>query len=414
MPALRLSRAVIARLPAKERAYVVYDSSLTGFGVRVAPGGTKSWVAEYRPGGGRRSHTKRVTLGSISKLSLEQARVAARSLLASAILGQDPAAARAAQRAALTVSELAQRFMDDEVKPTRKPRTADLYAMYFRVHVLPSLGSKKAQDVSPADVARLHRSIGREAPVTANRVLTLLSGLYSWAGKGGEVSRDFNPTADVTPFREAARERFLSAEEMARLGDTLRLAETVGLPWCVDEDGKNAKHVPKKNRRTVISPIVTAAIRLLLFTGLRLREVLQLRWRNVDVPNGRLLLVDAKTGRRHVLLGAPALAVLTALPRLGEAVFPGINQDTPRHDLHRPWRAITEHAKLEGVRLHDLRHSFASIGASSGVGLTVVGKLLGHRQMMSTARYSHFGDDTLRRASDQIGGVIADALAGKC
>src|SRR5215218_1023557 len=137
---VKLDRPAVSRLRAKPSAYVVYDSELSGFGVRVAPGGSKSWIAEYRPnGGGRRSHTKRVTLGSTALLSPTQARKEARTLLASASLGKDPAAVKAAQRVALTVSELSERFMEEEVKPTRKPRTAQLYAMYFRVHILPEV-----------------------------------------------------------------------------------------------------------------------------------------------------------------------------------------------------------------------------------------------------------------------------------
>jgi integrase len=161
----------------------------------------------------------------------------------------------------------------------------------------------------------------------------------------------------------------------------------------------------------VVSPIATAAIRFLLFTGLRLREVLGLRWDHVEIEAGRLLLPDSKTGRRYVVLGAPALAVLAGLPRFGACVFPGNDGDSPRHDLHRPWAAVTQHAGLVGVRLHDLRHRFGSVGATSGVGMTVVGKLLGHRQVSTTKRYSGVAEEALRQASTQIGNTLADALA---
>jgi integrase len=185
------------------------------------------------------------------------------------------------------------------------------------------------------------------------------------------------------------------------------------LPWTVDESTPTAKHAPKPhNRREIISPFATGAIRLLLLTGCRRGEILSLTWDQVDLERGMLLLPDAKTGRRYVLLSAPAQAVLAGLLRirLGYYVIAGDDPDRPRHDLNRPWRAIARRAKLEGVRLHDLRHSFASFGAAGNLGLPVIGKLLGHRQAQTTSRYAHLGDTPLRRASEMIGQDIVSAL----
>jgi integrase len=169
--------------------------------------------------------------------------------------------------------------------------------------------------------------------------------------------------------------------------------------------------LPKPAKRLVVfSPYVTAAIRLLLFTGCRLREILHLRWNEIDFEREMSFLTDSKTGKRTVTLNAPALTVLNELKRIGSYVILGGRSDRPRSDLNRPWDRITVHAKLAGLRIHDLRHSFASIGAGGGLGLPIVGKLLGHATAASTARYAHIDNDPLKRASERIGHTIQAAL----
>jgi integrase len=181
-------------------------------------------------------------------------------------------------------------------------------------------------------------------------------------------------------------------EEFARLGDALRLAETTGLPWDPDP-AKKVKHAPKPDNRLVVCDVWSiAAIRLLIFTGCRMREILNLRWREVDLERGILLLPDSKTGRKTVILGADPKA--------------------PRADLNRPWARLRKYARIEDVRLHDLRHTFASIGAGSGLGLPIIGKLLGHASVATTQRYAHLADDPLRRGADVIAARIKLALEG--
>ncbi len=170
--------------------------------------------------------------------------------------------------------------------------------------------------------------------------------------------------------------------------------------------------MPKAKRSTRIAPSAAAALRLLLFTGCRLREILHLRWEHVDFERGCLFLPDSKSGRKTVILNAPALAVLNGLERVGPYVVPGDDPEQPRHDLKRPWDAVTKRAGLTGVRLHDLRHTYASFGAGGGLGLPIIGRLLGHAQAATTARYAHLDNDPLRRASEAIAGGIAAALDG--
>jgi len=171
--------------------------------------------------------------------------------------------------------------------------------------------------------------------------------------------------------------------------------------------------VPKAKRFTKIAHSAAAALRLLLFTGCRLREILHLRWEHVDLERGCLFLPESKSGRKTVILNAPALSVLNGLERVGPYVVPGDDPEQPRHDLKRPWNAVTQRADLIGVRLHDLRHTYASFGAGGGLGLPIIGRLLGHAQAATTARYAHLDNDPLRRASEAIAGRIAAALEGK-
>jgi len=410
----RLTQTVAAALEPRDRPYVAYDVSVPGFGCRITRNGVRSWVFEYRPGGGRRSPTRRMTIGRVDALAYAKARKAAETLYHRTRLGEDPAGARDDQRAAPTIATLAERYLSEEIRPARKPRTAKLYVQYIKNHIGPALGRKRARDVSFNDVAKLHRAIGASgAQVTANRVVSLLGSLYAWAARAGEIPRGMNPAREVTRFREQARTRYLSDDEIARLGETLALAETRGLPFVVADSTKpTAKHAPGPDERHTIAPHAAGAIRLLLLTGCRLGEILNLRWAEVDFKRGMLALPDSKTGSRPVWLNAAALAVLEDLSRIriSDFVIAGDRLDMPRSDLHRPWRQIVKHSGLEGVTLHTLRHTHASVGVGAGIGLPLLGALLGHKVSSTTARYAHIGNDPARRAAETIGSTIAAAL----
>jgi integrase len=307
---------------------------------------------------------------------------------------------------------LADLFMSEHVEQKRKRGTVAFYRHLLDKIIKPELGALKADKITRAQVAKLHGKL-KATPFQANRVLAVIGSIYAFAGRRGIVAESMNPGRRIEQFKEHRRERFLTGEELMRLGAAIREAGTKGIPWDVDEARPKAKHLPKaKNRFTKIGPFAAAAIRLLLFTGCRLREILHLKWEQVDLERALLFLADSKTGRKTVILNAPALAVLADLDRSGPYVIPGDDPEKPRADLKRPWEALTKRAGLEGVRLHDLRHTYASFGAGGGLGLPIIGKLLGHTQASTTQRYAHLDADPLRRASETIGGRIAAALAG--
>jgi len=258
-------------------------------------------------------------------------------------------------------------------------------------------------------------------PGLANRALAVFSSAWNWAAAEKEDAPfPANPAKGIKRHNEEKRETFLNTEQLALLGDVLALAETTGLAYEIDEDGPKAKHAPKpENRRRKLDPYAIAAIRLLILTGARLREILHARWSEIDFERGLLNLKSArsKTGKKSIFLSAPALAVLNALPRIegnphvivGEG-FDESGTGKPRTDLKKPWAAITKAAGLTDLRIHDLRHSFASVGAGAGMGLPIVGKLLGHTQPCTTARYAHLDSDPLHHAANQIGEAITAAM----
>lgn len=412
----KLTKEAVDRATPKSKRYEIWDDALPGLGLRVEPTGTKSFIFRYRPAGTGRDGVKRfLKIGRYGSLTPDQARNKAKELLGQVAGGQDPAAALAEVRDAATVADLAASYLNDEVLPKRKPATAGLYQDYLNRLVLPEIGRLKAASVTRATVAtRVHVKIGKRHPVTANRVLACVSSMFAFGEKRDLLpAGHVNPARGIEKFPETARERYLSTDELERLGAAIREAETTGVPWDVDETKPTAKHIPKLDRQTVISPFAAAAIRLLLFTGCRLREILDLRWSEVDFERGMLHLADSKTGRKSIVLSAPALAVLAALPRTGVYVISGDSPTEPRSDLKRPWTVVTRRAGLDGLRLHDLRHSYASVGAGAGLGLPIIGKLLGHKSVETTQRYAHLDSDPVRRATNTIGATIAAALDGK-
>jgi integrase len=400
--------------------FIKFDSVVPGFGLRSYPSGKKSWIFQYRPGeGGRRAPLRRYVIGDATSISPAVARKEAERIRAVVMMGGDPQRDLIERRQALSVADLASEFLTQHVEPKRAASTKRYYEDLLERFVIPAFGRVKARDLKPADVARLHHGL-RSRPFLANRILAVIGAMYSFGeGPTQLVPKGTNPVVDIERYEEPKRERLLSSDELTRLGSTLRDAQTKGIPWNVRPSAKT-KHLRKdaEKQATVVAPAAIAAIRLLLFTGARLREILHLRWDQVDLERGLVVVSQHKTSRRTgtktIVLNSPALEVLKSIERSGIHVIAGESagrpNEKPRSDLKRPWAMITKHAGLDGLRIHDLRHNFASFGVGGGTGLPIVGKLLGHTQAATTQRYSHLDSDPLRRASESIGAAIASAL----
>lgn len=424
MPILKLNRRNIAAIVPADKPTIYFDTDLKGFGLMVQPSGTRSWIVEYRVGaGGRSAAKKRMVLGKNSDLlPPETAREMAKTTLARVHVGANPAAQRSDERSSATIKTLCELFLERHVEAKRKARTAELYRQIISTHIVPRLGSVRAVSLTRADVADMHAAIAKPVDgvggrYVANRSVAILSAIYGWADGAGLVPDDFNPTRKVEKFEERSRERYLTTSELERLGAVLRQAETTGLGWRLDDTKPTSKHTPKANRVTIVPVHVTAAIRLLMFTGCRLREILNLEWRDVDLERGLLFLPDSKTGKKTVVLASPALTILDGLPRVGRYVIAGDTagqkDEVPRADLKRPWAAVTNAAELNGLRLHDLRHTFASIGVGGGLGLPIIGGLLGHADTKTTQKYAHLDADPARVAANVIAGKISAAMEAR-
>ena len=403
----------------KDRAFL-WDRDLSGFGVAAFSTGRRFYVAQYRQSG----RSRRITIGEHGRLTAEEARSKAKKLLASVALGADPLDERRAERAVPTFREIAEAYLTKHVDRHRKRATAAGYRTLLRLHILPAIGEKRVTEIRRSHVEAIHDAL-LGTPSAANSALSVISAVWTWAATKTYVDLNLPacPARGIQRNREESRERYLSVDELNRVGDVLRQAETDGLPYEVDEAGPKAKHAPRlENRFRRIDPFAIAAIRLLLFTGARLREILHAKWDEIDFERGLLNLSSArsKTGKKAIVLSAPALEILAALPRIAgnPHVIPGETTDKlgvgqPRYDLKAPWRAITGAAGLEGLRIHDLRHSHAATGAGLGLGLHMVGKLLGHSQPSTTARYAHLDADPVRKAANSIGAALAGALSKK-
>ena len=408
-----MTKRVVDRLQPAAKPVFIWDAELRGFGLRVEPTATKTFLLRYRLRNAGATGPKRFfTIGRYGPLSVEQARDQAKAVLGAVSLGKDPAADLKRSRDEHSFAAVTELFLSEHVRLKRKAGTYEDYASLLRLYALPSLGKRKITEVTRADLSRLHANL-HDRPYRANRLLAVIGSLYSFAESRQIVPEQVNPARRIEKYREDRRERFLSSAELERLGQVLREGETVGIPWRLDTAKPLSKHLPRsQNRRTLLPPHVVGAIRLLMFTGARLREVLHLRWEQVDLERGLLLLPDSKTGRKTIVLNSAAHSILAGLPRTGEYVIPGKSPDKPRADLSKPWDAVSTAAGLVGVRLHDLRHTFASIGAGASLGLPIVGKLLGHSQPQTTQRYAHLDADPLRRASQMIGDHLVGALSG--
>jgi integrase len=380
-------RSVDAAKAGKRDAYL-WDKDLKGFGLKVTPAGRKVYLVQYRLGG-RKGRTRRVTIGLHGVVTADEARTRAKHLLGEVAAGRDPAAALDEVRGSKKLGELLTRFLKEHAEDKLKAITATEYNRLAQLHVLPALRHRLIRDITRSDVARMHSSLS-DKPYQANRLVALLSKFFNWCERQGHRPDGSNPCRHVEKFRENKRERFLSGDELTRLGEALRGAE----------DDRTA------------SPWVVAAIRLLTLTGARLSEVLTLKWEFVDFDRAVIRLPDSKTGAKTLYLNAPALAVLSELPRVEGNPFVIVGERKGAHlvNLQKPWRRIRRAAGLDDVRLHDLRHSFASVAASGGMSLPIIGALLGHSQPQTTHRYAHLAADPLRAASEAIAGRISSAL----
>ena len=381
----KLTKTAVEQLLPADTDYVIWDAELPGFGVRVKPSGVKSYVVQYR--NRKTGASRRKTLGQHGPLlTFHKARERARITLADALKGNDPIADDRAVRTAPTIKDLAADYLEQHAIPKKRPRSVENDRSMLSRVVLPRLGSKKVSAVQMRDIHALHVSM-KETPYQANRVLALISKMFSLAVKWG--LRSDNPVKGIERYHEERRERWLSDDELRRL-----------LGALADHPNQRAAN----------------AVRFQLLTGARIGEVLASRWSDIDMQRGVWIKPSHHTKQKrteHLPLSAPALALISKMREQAgvtqQFLFPGNTPDKPLLGIKKFWRGVTEQVRLKDYRLHDNRHTHASHLVSSGLSLEIVGRLLGHTSPMTTKRYAHLADDPLRAAAERFGSKM-DAL----
>jgi integrase len=370
----KLTKRAIDALTTEGSDYFVWDSHIAGFGVRVMPSGAKTYQAQYRKGG----RTRRVSLGRHGKITVDEARRMAKDVMGQVAMGENPAEEIALDRRAPTVAALCDRFFREHAEERCKPTTQKEYRRALDLFIKPEIGSFKVVDVERKDIAALHHK-HRGTPYQANRTMQVLSKMFNMAEIWGLRPDGSNPCRHVPKYREQKRERYLSQHELQRLGTVLAEAE---------RNGSESVHV-------------VAAFRLLILTGCRLKEIQTLEWG--FITEAGMELPDTKVGARRIPLPAAARAILSTLPRTpgNPFVIEGKLDGSHITDMQHPWRRIRAQAGLDDVRIHDLRHTYASNAVSSGMPIQMVGRLLGHTQLQTTMRYAHLADDPVKRAAEE-------------
>ena len=378
----RLTDSIIKALPVPQKGNrITYDADVKGFGVRVTASGARAFVLNYRTGAGRE---RRFTIGSFPDWRTAAARQEAAELKKRVDRGEDPLGEFQDARDAKTMADLCQRFRTEHL-PKKRPSTQRDYAGIIDAHILPALKQRKVAEITFADVDDLHRHISKHAPYRANRTVAVLGKMFSLAIKWGW--RTDSPAKGVERNHEAKRQTYLSPPELIRLADMLTIHP--------DRDAANA-------------------IRLLLLTGARRGEVLSMRWADLNLVEGIWTKPGAATKQKtehRVPLSAAVRLLLTDLRTQAAAdavfVFPGRGAQGFRRELKKDWATICKAAGIDGVRVHDLRHTYASVLASSGQSLPVIGALLGRTQPATTARYAHLFDDPLRAATERAAAALS-------
>jgi len=407
----RLTATVVEAAQPERSPYFIWDTSTNGFGIRVSPSGVKSWIVQYRVGKGRNAKERRVTIAKVTALKLAAACERAHQYIGKAAFAEDLAQELAdAQKGQFTVNDAIDLWIKEassinrRTGAPRRPENVKLDVDRLDIHVRPLLGDKPLSAVIKADIELLRDAVtsGKTAVImktgkhgvrkarggagTATRAVRVLSSVFAYAEDHELV--DKNPCRGVRLQPSRKCERYLKKEEAKLLGEVLNA-------W--DEANK--------------SPTGVAVVRMLVLTGARRREITDLKWSEVDFDQGFLRLEQSKTGKSIRPLSQAALDFLRAWPRLSSIwVFPSATLQSPYQGIEKVWREVRRDAGLDDVRLHDLRHSFASFGISAGLSLPVIGALLGHKDVSTTQRYAHLANDSARQAANELGTLVTNAL----
>ena len=412
---VNLTKRYIDALADVEKPTLHWDKSLTGFGLQQFKSGVLTFVLDYRSAEGRK---RRMTIGRFGALTVEQARNQARALRGRVAQGADPATEVEQRRKAATIGELLDAYIVNHLETENAPRTQHDNKLLIERHIRPALGALKVAAATRQDILKLRRRL-EATPRQANLALAVLSKAFSLAEEWGWRPESSNPCRRVPRFEENERERFLSADELARLGSALEEAETVGLPWRQREGAKTKHRAKPENSRTIPNRAALSVIKLLLYTGARASEILGLAWADVDMDQGTIALPSRKGGvRRPHPVSAYVLEILATQARVEDSpwVFPAPT-DSARplslSVLENAWQTLRSRAHLCDVRLHDLRHTAGTYVSQTGANAFSVRDFLRHKTLAMTGRYANRDADPIRQAAEAIGDRLHRGLTIK-
>lgn len=428
-----LTKVLVEKLTPLSKDYIVWDDKISGFGIKVTPAGRKSYLMKYRTHDGRQ---RKPNIGVHGNITCEQARKVAEKWHGRIANNEDPFGEKEVSKKSPTISELCDRFIREHAEIHKKEGGLELDKTAIRKHIKPRLGNLKTIAVTKADIQKFHLSM-KDTPAHANRVLRILSKMFNLAEDWELRPSNSNPVKNVARYKEENRERYMSNQEILCLGRAL------------DEAEKTQSETPH----------FISLVRLLLLTGARLREIMHAKWEWVDWDMNMLKLPDSKTGKKRIHLSPAAITVLQATPRVkgNPYIIVGGVEGKPLVSPKKPWMRIKEAATVDllktdddygviiekiwkkhgtfpayevlceiaeeqgiekpigltDVRLHDLRHTYASICVTQGMSLQMVSKLLGHARASTSERYAHLAHDPISNAAAQIGENISGFIGGK-
>jgi integrase len=378
----KITKRLIDATTPGDKDIFIRDSAINGFICKITPKGRKVYMLYYRTNEGRE---RRPAIGTHGNITCDEARQKALIWCAEIAKGNDPSLNKKLEKTYLTISDLALRYIEEHALIHKKAASAKKDQSSLRNYILPTIGKIGIKSLTSKDIYKLHYSL-RQTPITANRCLALLSKMLNLSEKWGIRADASSLCRHIKKYPENKRERFLSNSEIEKLFAVLKEAE---------------------HNKTEL-PSAIAAIRLLLLTGCRFSEIITLKWEYLDIPSFRINFPDSKTGKKTTYISPYVAEILSHIKQQPNNPYVICGTIEGKHlvNLCKPWYRIRKLAGLSEVRLHDLRHSFASIAAADGLSLPIIGALLGHSQVSTTARYAHLVGEPLQKAANSIGDRI--------
>ena len=371
---MKLTNKKIDQLIPDTKSYIVWDNEIRGFGVRVNLNSKKTFIVKYRVGQGRSARVRKPVIGTYGVMKVDEARKIARKWLLEASEGNDP---KEVDKTSILLKDFCNVYLQQHANIKKKLSSVIEDKRLMRLHIIPNFGNICLKEITRSMITKHHQSM-YQTPHGANRFLSLMSKMMNLAERWEYRPLNSNPCRHIERYKEEGRQIYLSMEQIEKIG-----------------------HVIKQMEQTE-SIFVLSAIKLLLFTGRRTGEILTLKWDYIDFENSKMNLPDTKTGAKSFFFSPTVKQILLNLPNKEGFVFKSVLKDKRVTTVRHIWKKICKLAKIENVRVHDLRHTYASLAVQNGYSLPIISKMLGHADIKTTQRYAHLHDDPVNQAVEKI------------